>query len=164
MTKKELTIIGSNALVEVAGIKNIPAKVDTGADSSSIWASSIKINDQNQLEFVLFAPGYELYTGECIVTEEFDVRRVRNSTGDSTIRYRAALSAKIKNRKIRANFTLADRSHNHFPILIGRKTLQNKFLVDVSRVAIPRPAMLTPAALRAELKSDPKTFHQKYMS
>lgn len=164
MTKKELTIIGNNALVEVAGIKNIPAKVDTGADSSSIWASNININKQNQLEFVLFAPGYELYTGDPIIAEEFSARHVRNSTGDPSIRYCATLTVKIKKRKIRATFTLADRSRNRFPILIGRKTLQNKFLVDVSKVAVPRPSTPRSAALQAELRSNPQTFHQKYMS
>ena len=29
-------IIGSTEYVEIAGIKNIPAKIDTGADSSAI--------------------------------------------------------------------------------------------------------------------------------
>ena len=36
-------IIGSTEYVEIAGIKNIPAKIDTGADSSAIWASDINM-------------------------------------------------------------------------------------------------------------------------
>ena len=66
MMKKELKIIGANALITVAGIKGIPAKVDTGASLSSIWASNVHVNDQHQLEFTLLAPGHELYTGEVI--------------------------------------------------------------------------------------------------
>lgn len=41
--KKELKIIGANALITVAGIKGIPAKVDTGASLSSIWASNVHV-------------------------------------------------------------------------------------------------------------------------
>lgn len=163
MTTKDLTIIGNNALVAIAGIKNIPAKVDTGADSSSIWASDIRINAAGQLEFALLGPSHPLYTGERIVIDDFSVQQVRNSTGDVKIRYRVSLPMKVKNRKIQAFFTLADRSRNRFPVLIGRKTLQNKFLVDVSKISIPRPATLENDDLNSELAADPHKFHQKYM-
>jgi len=160
---KSLTIIGNNALVTIAGIKNIPAKVDTGADSSSIWASNIRINDNNQLEFTLLGPDSPLYTGERITVSDFSVQQVRNSTGDVKIRYRVPLTMKVKNRAIQAFFTLSDRSRNRFPVLIGRKTLQNKFLVDVSKVSVPRPSTFQNADLIAELTADPKAFHEKYM-
>ncbi len=163
MTTRDLTIIGNNALVTIAGIKNIPAKVDTGADSSSIWASDIKINAAGQLEFSLLGPSNPLYTGERVTADSFFVQQVRNSTGNVGIRYRVPLVIKIKGRKIQASFTLANRSRNRFPVLIGRKTLQNKFLVDVSKVAVPRPATLENGDLNAELTADPHKFHQKYM-
>lgn len=163
MNSQDLTIIGNNALVTIAGIKGIPAKVDTGADSSSVWASDISINDAGQLEFTLLGPDHPLYTGERIIVEDYSVQQVRNSTGDVKIRYRVSLMMKVKNRNIQAFFTLADRSRNRFPVLIGRKTLQNKFLVDVSKVAVPRPATFDNADLTAELQQDPQKFHQKYM-
>lgn len=162
-TDKKLTIIGNNALVAIAGIKNIPAKVDTGADSSSVWASDIKINDAGQLEFCLLSPDSSLYTGERITVDDFSVQQVRNSTGDVKLRYRVSLPMKVKNRKIQAYFTLADRSRNRFPVLIGRKTLQNKFLVDVSKIAVPRPSTFENTELNTELSADPKAFHKKYM-
>lgn len=161
--KKRLAIIGNNAFVTIAGIKHIPAKVDTGADSSSVWASDIEVNSAGQLEFSLFGPGYPLYTGERIAVAEFSVQQVRNSTGDIKLRYRVPLIMKVKNRKIQAFFTLADRSRNRFPVLIGRKTLQNKFLVDVSKVAISRPSTFNNNELVAELARNPQKFHQKYM-
>ncbi len=163
MTTKNLTIIGNNAFVTIAGIQKIPAKVDTGADSSSIWATNIHINDAGELEFTLFGPSSSLYTGKPVTVDTFSVQQVRNSTGDVKLRYRVPLSMKVKNRKILAYFTLADRRHNRFPVLIGRKTLQNKFLVDVSKIATPRPATLENSDLNRELASDPRKFHQKYM-
>ena len=42
--KTDLGIIGSTEYVEIAGIKKVPAKVDTGADSSAVWASNISPN------------------------------------------------------------------------------------------------------------------------
>lgn len=163
MSKKELTIIGNNVLISVGGIDKIPAKVDTGADSSSIWASDIIVNKQGQLEFTLFAPGYKLYTGEKIIADQYTARQVRNSTGDVSLRYQVTLPTKIQGRIIRARFTLADRSSNRFPVLIGRKTLQNKFLVDVSKVAVARPSTFDNTGLNHELTKDPQAFHQKYM-
>lgn len=163
MSDKNLKIIGNNALVEIAQISNIPAKVDTGADSSCLWASNICINDAGNLEFSLLGPEHPLYTGEIITAEEFSVQQVRNSTGHVTIRYRVSLNMKVRGKIIRTKFTLSDRSKNRFPVLIGRKTLQNKFLVDVSIVAVPRPATFENEELNAELAADPQKFHQKYM-
>jgi hypothetical protein len=115
------------------GIKKAPAKIDTGADASSIWCSKIKTVD-GRLECVLFGPDSEYYTGEKISFEGKDVEltRVANSFGHSQLRYKVKLPLEVKGRKIKATFTLTDRSSKLYPILIGRSTLQGKFLVDVS--------------------------------
>lgn len=163
MSTKNLTIIGSNALVTVAGIKKVPAKVDTGADSSSIWASNIAINAKNQLEFCLFGPESPFYTGEKLVFDDYKVQRVRSSTGQVTVRYRVSLPIVAVGKRIKASFTLYDRSSNNFPILIGRKTLKNRFLVDVAHTEIKRPPKMDNSDIEAELKANPQAFHAKYM-
>lgn len=159
-----LPIIGSTAYIKVAGIDKIPAKIDTGADSSSIWASGITVNADGQLEFCLFAPKSPFYTGERLSTNEYKVQRVRNSTGDVHIRYRIALPATVNGKRMRIGFTLADRSRNNFPVLIGRKSLNNKFLVDVNKTAVKRPKPMDSTDLAAELAQNPQKFHQKHMS
>ncbi len=161
---KPYKIIGTNTRIKVAGIANVPAKVDTGADSSSIWASSIHINPEGCLEFCLFAPSSPHYTGEKIVSSNFRVQKVRNSTGDVGIRYCATLPVVIRGRRIKANFTLADRSGNNFPVLIGRKTLKNRFLVDVSIAGNQRPPKMDDSLLNSEFVADPQAFHAKYMN
>lgn len=49
------TIIGREVKVDIDGIASgIPAKVDTGADGSAIWASSIRVDEEGNLRFYLF--------------------------------------------------------------------------------------------------------------
>lgn len=156
-------IIGNSALITVMNIPDVPAKIDTGARSSAIWASDIRLAPDNQLEFRLFAPGSEFYTGEKLVMSDFRVRRVRNSTGDEEDRYRVPLSIVMGGRNIKAKFTLSDRSRGTFPVLIGHRTLFGKFLVDVSQLEVPYPEKEGEAELNAELAADPQKFHQKYM-
>ena len=159
----ELPIIGNSARITVADAKNVPAKIDTGASVSSIWASEIRLNPDNQLEFCLFAKGHPLYTGKTITASEFQARSVRNSTGQESTRYMVALSTCIHGKRIRISYTLADRSRNDFPVLIGRRALNGKFLVDVSKLPVPYPPRPINSRLNAELRADPQKFHQKYM-
>ena len=163
MTTKELLTIGNSVRIAVSGIRRIPAKVDTGATVSSIWASEIRLTKDNQLQFCLFAKGYELYTGEVITVDEFKVRSVRNSTGQETVRYMVSLPTSIRGKRIRISYTLADRSRNDFPVLIGRRALNGKFLVDVSQLGVPYPPRPVKGRLNQELQADPQKFHKKYM-
>ena len=56
---------------------------------------------------------------------------VASSNGAVQRRYAVRLLVKIKGKKIRGYFTLADRSQQAYPVLIGRNILRGKFLVDV---------------------------------
>ena len=164
MNDKNLEIIGSTEYVEIAGIKNVPAKTDTGADSSSVWASGIDVDKDGTLSFQLFDKKSPLYTGEVIKRQKGDykVKIVRSGHGDERIRYRTELDLTVKGRKIHAMFNLADRSKNNFPVLIGRRTLNGKFLVDVSKMAVKKQSNPKTPKLNAELEKNPYAFHQKY--
>jgi len=135
--KRELTTIGSKATISFPqlGIVSVPAKIDTGADSSSVWASDIALNDAGQLKFTLFGPNSPYYTGKVITVDDYTLLSVKNSFGQAEYRYKVKLQVKIADRIINTRFTLADRSKNSQPILIGRHTLRGKFLVDVSKKA-----------------------------
>lgn len=162
-TENELEIIGSTEYVKIAGIDKVPAKIDTGADSSSVWASDIKMEKDGTLSFVLFGEESEFYTGERFETHEYVAKTVRSSVGTEQIRYRVNLPLKIGKKETIAAFTLADRARNNFPILIGKRTLKDNFLVDVSRVAVSRKFNPKTKHLNQELKEDPYKFHQRYM-
>lgn len=158
----KMTIIGANEFVKV-GSENVPAKIDTGADASAIWASNFSITEDHQLQFTLFDEDSEYYTGDLITTSEYDVVAVRSSNGETSVRYRTDLSIEIGGRKINVKFNLSDRSRNQYPILIGRRTIKNRFYVDPKREAAPLPRIRCQHRIKKELTEDPHLFHQKYM-
>ncbi|MBO7718408.1 ATP-dependent zinc protease [Candidatus Saccharibacteria bacterium] len=162
-TENELEIIGSTEYVKIAGIDMIPAKIDTGADSSSVWASNIKMGEDGVLSFVLFDKSSPFYTGEKIETTDYMAKSIRSSLGNQQIRYRVKLPIIIGNKTLKTTFTLANRARNNFPILIGRRTLEGNYLVDVKRSMVSRKEPAHSGRLNQELKNNPYEFHQKYM-
>lgn len=161
---KNLPIIGPSVLVSIASSDNVPAKIDTGAEASSIWASKIQIDQEGVLRFALFGEGSPFYNGEIIETTDYKIVVTRSAMGQEQIRYRVHMPIKINGHKIRVLFSLADRSRNSFPILIGRRTLKGKFIVDVSLPDIEYERK--PKAMEVRLKDfrkNPYEFHKKYV-
>lgn len=158
----EKEIIGSNAYISVMGIKKVPAKIDTGADSSAIWASDIGVDKKGILNFKLFGPKSEFYTGKNIRTANYKVVVTRSSHGEEKIFYRTYITIRLGTHKIKALMTLASREKNNFPILIGKRTLKNKYIVDVSQKEISTDKNPAVKSLMKELKQNPYKFHQKY--
>lgn len=165
MADKEKTIIGRTAKASfpAEGIRGVPVKIDTGADSSSIWASQLHIDDDFTLHFVLFAKHSPFYSGVKHSTKLYKVRLIRSSNGTTQIRYSVKLTVVLGGRKVRGSFTLADRSQNTYPVLVGNKLLYRKFLVDVSRGNIRTDTQKVKSnTLNQELALDPKAFFEKY--
>lgn len=130
------TVIGRAEQIELVDFGNqvIIAKIDTGADISSIWASDV-IEKNGKLSFVLFGEKSPYYTGKVIhlKTPDYRLTRIANSFGTKELRYVVQLRVRIHDRVINAVFSLADRSSKTYPILLGRRLLNRKFLVDVSK-------------------------------
>ncbi|HSX18444.1 MAG TPA: RimK/LysX family protein [Candidatus Saccharimonadales bacterium] len=136
-SKGSVDVIGLKESIDLPkfGIKSVPAKIDTGADFSSIWASEISVHN-NELSFCLFGPGNALYNGKKITTKKFETTSIKNSSGVGELRYKVKLMVIIGSRNISGTFTLADRSSMSYPVLIGRKLLRGKFIVDVSKMEL----------------------------
>jgi D-alanine-D-alanine ligase-like ATP-grasp enzyme len=154
--------LGRTEKVKILGRINIPAKIDTGADSSSIWASDVKVTRDGVLKFKLFGKGSKYYNGKVVKRTDYKVAVVRNANGYEQIRYRTHFSIQLAGRKIRALFNLSDRERNNFPILIGRRTILNKFYVDVAKQAKTYPKIADTKKLNKELHKNPYEFHQRY--
>lgn len=133
--QNQLDIIGTSERVSFPklDIFGVPAKIDTGADSSAIWATNIQETADGRLSFVAFGHGSHLYTGNVIETSTFRLVMVKNSFGVVEPRYKVRLLIQIGDRKIRAWFTLADRAGMRYPVLLGRRLLKGKFVVDVEK-------------------------------
>lgn len=114
------------------GIDKLPAKIDTGAYFSAIWASDIKEED-GCLTFMLFGKQSPFYGGDKIVTKDYAKSRVRNSFGTIQERYRVEMNVKLAGENYKTIFTLANRSRNRYPVLLGRCLLRDRFVVDVSK-------------------------------
>jgi hypothetical protein len=133
VASKPLKLIGRAEHVDFPrqAIDNVPARIDTGAKTSSVWASNIRIEDDGKLHFTLFDTQSEHYTGDDVKTRTFDKIIVASSTGAVQERFRVKLLIRLQKRRIKASFTLADRSMQVYPILVGRNVLRGKFIVDV---------------------------------
>lgn len=163
--KKQKAIIGRTTDIAILSEDNliIPAKVDTGADGSSIWASELSMSSDGVLSYCLFAKGSPYYTGRRHAAKVYKASAVRSAHGTLQVRYKIQLSVVIENRKIRASFTLADRSLNTYPALIGCRLLNNKFIVDTSIGRRDRNEKeVGDGPFNAELRENPVGFFEKY--
>ena len=113
-------------------VKNIHAKIDTGAYTSSLHCSQARVVDQ-KLEFVLLDEEHPEFTGMKFTFAEFEVRDIKNSFGEVERRYVIITTLRIFNEDITTEFSLCNRGSLKFPILIGRKILRDRFLIDVKQ-------------------------------
>lgn len=109
---------------------DVHARIDTGARTSSIWAKAIP-QKNGQLAVTFFGQGHQYFDGKVHLYNEFKQAFVASSNGISELRYKVELLVELEGRRIRANFTLADRAQQAYPVLIGRNVLSGKFIVDV---------------------------------
>ena len=113
------------------GLYNIHGKIDTGAYTCSLHCQRAEIVDE-KLEFVLLDQEHPEFTGMKFVFENFEKRDIKNSFGEVEQRFIIVTSIKIFEEVITTEFSLCNRGSLKFPILIGRKILRNRFLIDVT--------------------------------
>jgi hypothetical protein len=85
------------------------------------------------LEFILLDEEHSEFTGTKLKFAEFALRDIKNSFGEIERRYVITTTLKIFNQEITTEFSLCNRGSLKFPILIGRKILRNRFLIDVKK-------------------------------
>lgn len=131
--KRPVVMIGSREYIDLPdfGVCKIPARVDTGANTSALWASNTHVRD-GKLVFNLFAPKSSLYRREPVVSDKYRSTVVRNSFGVKESRYVVSLRVRLGGKTLRRWFTLADRSNNTYPVLLGRNFLKQAFVVNVA--------------------------------
>lgn len=114
------------------GLFDIHAKIDTGAYTSSLHCHHVHIVD-GMLEFVLLDEEHSEFTGTKLRFTEFALRDIKNSFGEIESRFIISTTLKIFNQDITTEFSLCNRGSLKFPILIGRKILRDRFLIDVKK-------------------------------
>lgn len=114
--------------------KSFRARVDSGAATSSLDAKGLKIFSKNGKEWARFRITDKYKSSKEIslpVTRWVRIRQASNEEGSR--RPVVETWVKIGERVDKTEFTLADRSHLSFPVLLGRSYIKNNALVDVSR-------------------------------
>ncbi len=115
----------------------LPARIDTGAATTSIDARNIKIKDGNMVEFCL----PKKYGGIRILLPVVELKTVKSAVGDNR-RPVVEMEMCIGSVRFREQVNLNDRSKMEYPLLIGRNVLKNNFIVDVSRNNLLDPVCL----------------------
>ncbi|WP_162064083.1 ATP-dependent zinc protease [Vibrio taketomensis] len=128
-------ILGEKEWVYIPGLEeSFRARVDTGATTSSISAVDIvpfERNDQDWVKFKMVHNG--INSNEMALPVERWVRIKQSSAEGSQRRAVVNMWIQIGDRKEKTEFTLADRTHLTFPVLLGRSFFRDVAVVDVSR-------------------------------
>src|SRR5579871_1884874 len=114
------------------GLENIHAKIDTGAYTCVLHCSSTEVVN-GVLEFVLLDEEHSEFTGRKYSFKKFNRREIKNSFGEAELRYIIKTKIKVFDRLIRAEFSLTNRGNLKFPVLLGRKILRKRFVIDVTK-------------------------------
>ncbi|MFL0356358.1 ATP-dependent zinc protease [Erythrobacter sp. GH1-10] len=130
-TRKDLPAVGWRERVSLPGlgISEIPAKIDTGARTSSLHGHVIETFERGGKTFVRFSVDWDDIEMECEAVQ-VDTRGITSSNGKTQQRYVIKTPLRIGDTEFRAEFSLADRSDMKFPILVGRTALRRRFVVD----------------------------------
>jgi hypothetical protein len=115
------------------GMRSIHAKIDTGAWTCSLHCLKAEVIN-NKLECVLLDEDHPRFTGKKFVFKEFESRDIKNSFGEVERRYVITTRIKIFGEDITAEFSLSNRGSLKFPILLGRKILRDRYLIDVKKI------------------------------
>jgi hypothetical protein len=114
------------------GLYNIHAKIDTGAYTSSLHCQKAEVVN-GKLEFILLDEEHPEFTGMKFTFQKFEERLIKNSFGEVEKRFVIITPLTIYNEVIHTEFSLSNRGSLKFPILIGRKILRDRFLIDVKK-------------------------------
>jgi hypothetical protein len=137
-------IVGRHEQVWLEDIQlALPARVDTGAETASLDARNIEMFERNGKRWVRF----EIFHPETRETLQMERRLkrivsiIQSNTSEPEKRPVIKLGVTIGHINQSAEFTLSNRSHLDYQLLIGRNILKDVMIVDVSRINIAPPVL-----------------------
>lgn len=113
------------------GIEGVKAKIDTGAFTSSIHCKKISVKE-GVLSFHVSIDQNGTTISKRFETTDYTQKKIRSSNGVAQLRYVIKTKIVLFGKAYPAQFSLTDRSRMKNPVLLGRKLLKGRFLVDVS--------------------------------
>lgn len=134
--KKNPVEIGWCELVTLPefGINHIHAKIDTGANTSSLHAVDIKPFIKDDAAWVAFrvpkSPTVPAFSCEAPILKQ---TTIKSSNGQEQLRYVIGVKIILAGLQWDGQMTLANRGSMAFPILIGRRSLRRGFIVNSAK-------------------------------
>lgn len=138
MTRRQPLLVGWREWVRLDGLDcptPINAKIDTGAATSALHASKLERIERDGdawVEFTLRPLQRTSKRSLRVAAPMIDERRVRSSNGKSELRPVIETIVAIGDRRWAVQFTLTRRDSMGFRMLLGRRALRSRALVDPS--------------------------------
>ncbi|UDY24629.1 ATP-dependent zinc protease [Nocardioides sp. Kera G14] len=117
------------------GVEWLKAKIDTGAQTSSLHAFGVEEFERDGAPWVRFEIHPLQRSAADNVQVELPVtdrRKVRSSNGVAQVRYVVTLDVRLLDEVVPAEVTLTRRDSMGYRMLVGRELLSKGFLVDSS--------------------------------
>lgn len=136
-------VIGRKDIVDFPdlGFNQVQVKIDTGAYTSSIHCKSIEVKN-DRLYCVFLDEKHPEYSLKTHCFKHFKAIKVKSSNGIAQHRYEIKSIIKIFNKNYNISLSLSDRKDMRFPVLLGRKFLNPKFIVDPGQVDLSHKNMI----------------------
>jgi hypothetical protein len=131
---KTKILIGRTDIVDFPKLNllGINIKVDSGAYTSSIHCHSIKEVD-GELICKFLDPKHPKYHKKKLIFKEYTQKGVKSSNGIIEKRYLIKTEILIFEKTYTIQLSLTERGAMRFPVLLGRKFLSRKFVIDTAQ-------------------------------
>jgi hypothetical protein len=120
------------------GVKHLIAKADTGARRSCMDATKIEQVDEEHVEFNLMLHRIDRSQFIRVRSKIGHIAHVKSSNGDKSERFFVKTIIRIGKMEEVTEFSLMDREGMTCRMLLGRKTLEDHFLVDAAQKYVIR--------------------------
>lgn len=132
-------IIGRRENVDLPELKlkNVVAKIDSGAYTSSMHIERCEITQKegkSYLAVVFLDSDHPGFNPQMVYFDNWSEKKVKSSTGESKMRYFIKTKIHIGNELLPIDFSLTTRHGMKYPILLGRKFVNKRFLIDTSKI------------------------------
>lgn len=110
-------------------LSEISIKIDTGAYTSSIHCENIE-ERENGLHCTFLDKEHPEYNHKPFIFKSYNKIRVKSSNGIAQSRFEIKSTIEIFNKVYKISLSLSNRKEMKYPVLLGRKFLNKKFIVD----------------------------------
>lgn len=139
-TAPDLPVVGwiEHVLIESADII-VQAKLDTGADKSSLDARNIEEFERDGKRYVRFEVRNRFGEVAHLELEAYKTTSIRRVQAKPQKRLVVRMPLCLAGHKIDVDVTLVDRSNLSMPMLVGRNFLAGNVVIDPSKTFLSKP-------------------------